>query len=266
MPRELLIALVLAVMMAPATAQTVRLHAAGSLRTALVEMSAAFEKNYGVKVEATFGASGRLRDEIAAGATAEVFASANMEHPQALAKMGRSGPVVLFARNRMCVLARPGLQVDSTNLVTLMLEPQIKLATSTPKADPAGDYAWDVFRKAEALTPGAFKTLEAKALQLVGGPATPVPPPGRSVYSVLIAEGKADMFLTYCTNALAAVAENSGQQMMPLPTQLAVGADYGLTVMASAPPQAYRFAMFILSAQGQRILLKNGFAAPTAAE
>jgi ABC-type molybdate transport system substrate-binding protein len=145
-----------------------------------------------------------------------------------------------------------------------MLEPRIKLATSTPKADPAGDYAWDVFRKAEALTPGAFKVLEAKALQLVGGPA--VLPPGRSVYSALIAEGKADMFLSYCTNALAAVAENSGQQMMPLPTQLAVGADYGLTVMASAPPQAYRFAMFILSAQGQRILLKNGFAAPTAAE
>ncbi len=63
--------------------------------------------------------------------------------------------------------------------------------------------------------------------------------------------------MTYCTNALAAVAENSGQQMMPLPTQLAVGADYGLTVMASAPPQAYRFAMFILSAQGQRILLEK---------
>ncbi len=109
MPRELLIALAFAVMTAPATAQTVRLHAAGSLRTALVEMSAAFEKTYGVRVEATFGASGRLRDEIAAGATAEVFASANMGHPQALAKTGRSGPVVLFARNRMCVLARPGL-------------------------------------------------------------------------------------------------------------------------------------------------------------
>lgn len=266
MPRELLIALALAVMAAPAAAQTVRLHAAGSLRTALVEVSGAFEKTHGVKVEAKYGASGLLRDEIAAGAIAEVYASANMEHPQALANLGKSGPVVLFARNRMCVLARPGLSIDSTNLVALMLDPQIKLATSTPKADPAGDYAWDVFRKAEALAPGAFKALEAKALQLVGGPVTPVLPPGRSVYGALIAEGKADMFLTYCTNALAAVAENSSQQMMPLPSRLAVGADYGLTVMNSASPQAYRFAMFILSAEGQRILLKNGFATPTTPE
>jgi molybdate transport system substrate-binding protein len=264
MRREFLIALALAAMTASAAAQTVRLHAAGSLRTALVEMSAAFEKTYGVKVEATFGASGRLRDEIAAGATAEVFASANMEHPQALAKMGRSGPVVLFARNQMCVLARRGLDLDSANLLARVLDPQIKLATSTPIADPAGDYAWEVFRKAEALVPGAFKTLEAKALQMVGGPASPAAPPDRSAYGAIMAEGKADMFLTYRTNALAAVSENPGQQVIALPAQLAVGAEYGLTVMASASPQAYRFAMFILSTQGQKILLENGFAVPTA--
>jgi ABC-type molybdate transport system substrate-binding protein len=43
----------------------------------------------------------------------------------------------------------------------------------------------------------------------------------------------------------------------------AVGADYGLTVMAAASPSAYQFAMFILSADGQRVLAKYGFAAPT---
>jgi ABC-type molybdate transport system substrate-binding protein len=41
-----------------------------------------------------------------------------------------------------------------------------------------------------------------------------------------------------------------------------VGADYGLTVMADAPPAAYRFAMFILSAEGQRVMAKHGFGAP----
>ena len=43
---------------------------------------------------------------------------------------------------------------------------------------------------------------------------------------------------------------------------LAVGADYGLTVMSDASPTTYRFAMFILSQDGQRILAKHGFAAP----
>jgi ABC-type molybdate transport system substrate-binding protein len=42
-----------------------------------------------------------------------------------------------------------------------------------------------------------------------------------------------------------------------------VGADYGLTVIANAPPDAYRFAMSILSADGQRVLAKYGFSAPT---
>jgi molybdate transport system substrate-binding protein len=33
--------------------------------------------------------------------------------------------------------------------------------------------------------------------------------------------------------------------------------------MNSAPPNAYRFALYILSPEGQRILAKHGFAAPT---
>ena len=64
-------------------------------------------------MQAKYGASGMLKDEIAGGARAEVFASANMEHPQALASAGKSGPVVLFARNRLCALVRPGLAVDA---------------------------------------------------------------------------------------------------------------------------------------------------------
>jgi ABC-type molybdate transport system substrate-binding protein len=50
--------------------------------------------------------------------------------------------------------------------------------------------------------------------------------------------------------------------MVALPEQLAVGADYGLTVMATASPPAYRFAMFILSPDAQRILANHGFSAP----
>jgi ABC-type molybdate transport system substrate-binding protein len=41
-----------------------------------------------------------------------------------------------------------------------------------------------------------------------------------------------------------------------------VGADYGLTVLSRASPQAYQFAMFILSVDGQRVLARHGFAAP----
>jgi ABC-type molybdate transport system substrate-binding protein len=80
---------------------------------------------------------------------------------------------------------------------------------------------------------------------------------------MLLAEGKADVFLTYCTNAMDAVRENAAMRMVRLPDQLAVAADYGLTVMTGASVNAYQLAMFILAADGQRLLAKYGFAAPT---
>jgi ABC-type molybdate transport system substrate-binding protein len=80
---------------------------------------------------------------------------------------------------------------------------------------------------------------------------------------MLIAEDKADIFLTYCTNAMQAKDEVAAAQVVALPDELAVGADYGLTVIADASPAAYRFAMFILSADGQRTLAKYGFGTPT---
>jgi len=256
--------LLAASMTVPASAtEPVLLYSAGSLRSALNEAAAAFERASGHKVQAKYGASGLLKDEIASGARAEIFTSANMEHPRALAAAGKAGPVALFARNRLCALVRPGLAITPATLLDRMLANDIKLGTSTPRADPSGDYAWEVFRKADTLKPGAFAALETKALQLVGGPNSPTAPPGRALYGILMAEGKADIFLTYCTNAREAQAQNPGQQIVALPDELAVGADYGLTVLNGASPPAYRLAMFTLSPDGQRILANHGFAAPT---
>lgn len=250
------------VMSSAASSDEVLLHAAGSLRGALTEASRIFEESSHLKVRAKFGASGLLKDEIVAGAQAEVFASANMEHPQALATANRSGPVVLFARNKLCALVRPGLAITSDTLLDRMLDPQVKLGTSTPKADPSGDYAFEVFRKAEAIRPNARSVLESKARQLTGSAGSATAPAGRNTYGWHVAEGRADIFLAYCTAARDAHNENPGQQIVALPETLAVGADYGLTVMTNASPGGYQLALFILSADGQRILRSHGFSAP----
>jgi molybdenum ABC transporter molybdate-binding protein len=239
------------VSMAAQAQEPVRLYAAGSLRAALTEVIANFKE---AKVQATFGASGLLRERIEKGEPAEVFASADMGHPQRLAAAGRAAGVRLFARNQLCALTSPGLQVDSAGLLERMLDPAVKLGTSTPKADPSGDYAFELFRKS-----GHYDALSRKALQLTGGPGSPPPPKDRNVYGMLVAGGQADLFLTYCTNALAARQENPALQTIQLPRALAVGADYGLTVMQGARPQAENFARFILSQAGQAILAKHGF-------
>ena len=117
-----------------------------------------------------------------------------------------------------------------------------------------------MFEKADKLRPGAYATLSGKALKLVGGPAATPPPKDRSVYTMLMAENKADVFLTYCTNTILASREAPDLKVIQLPEALAVGAEYGMTVINGASAAATRLSQFILSAPGQEILVKHGFA------
>jgi len=257
------LAAALALLIVPAAGATdapVKLHAAGSLRAALDEVAAAFAADSGVKVEAAYGASGLLKDRIAGGEASDVFASANMAHPRALAAKSKL-PVVLFTRNTLCALTQPSVAATEATLLDVMLDPKVKLGTSTPKPDPSGDYAFALFAKAETLEPGARTTLEGKAQKLTGGPDAPKPPAGKSVYAFIMERRQVDVFLTYCTNAIVAAREVPGLKIVSIPPTLAVGADYGLVVL-SARPEAARFALFILSPPGQTILARHGFAAP----
>lgn len=241
--------------------EPVRLYAAGSLKAVMQDISAAYQQARGTAVQGEFGPSGLLRQRIAEGEAADVFASANMAHPRALHEAGKAGPVRMFARNRLCALTSPKVNVTSATLLERMLDPQLKLGMSTPKADPSGDYAMALYEKAEALRPGAAKALSDKALRLTGGPDSPPPPKDRSVYGMLVEQGKADIFLTYCTNALLAQKEVSALHIVQVPEALAVGADYGLTVVNDRAP-ARDFADYILSAAGQQLLAQHGFAPP----
>jgi len=204
---------------AKAQPRAVTVYAAGSLRAALTQIGQDFEATpEGGKVEFVFGASGLLRDRLQGGERADVFASANMEHPRALTEAGKAERVQAFARNALCLLAAPGFELKGKTLPQRLLDDDVKLATSTPQADPAGDYAFEMFERVErsgAAPAGSAQRLKAKALQLTGGPNSPPPPRDRNVYGMLIATGQADAFVTYCTNATvapagAAVADDRG--------------------------------------------------------
>lgn len=245
----------------------VRVLAAGSLRTAIGEIAAAFASATKTKVETGFGPSGVLRERIAKGKAADVFASADMGNPQALSRAGKSGPVVLFARNRLCALVRPGLSLTPDNFLATLLDPQIKLGTSTPKADPLGDYTWAMFAKADAIRPGSRATLEAKAQKLIGGPLITAPPPaGVDVFAWHLREGHADIFIEYCSAGAGFKKDLPGATVVDLPADLATGADYGLTLLPTKNENAADFAFFILSPEGQSILSRNGFDAPLSAQ
>lgn len=252
--------MVFAVAMSPAHGEgRVTLHAAGSLSDALGELATGWAEREGVALDATFAPSGLLRERIEGGEPAEVFASANMTHPAALYEAGLAAPVVLFARNRLCALTAPGVDIGSDALLDTMLSDDVRLGTSTPGADPSGDYAFTLFDRAESLRPGARQALGAKALQLTGGPDSEPPPDGRNAYAWVMDSGRADIFLTYCTNAVLAQREVAGLGIVQVPDALAVGADYGLTVLDGASEPAWRLAFHILSPAGQAVLAEYGF-------
>jgi molybdate transport system substrate-binding protein len=242
----------------------VRLHAAGSLRAAMTDIGKAYTELYGVPVEASFGGSGLLKDRLANGEAGDVFASADMGNPQALTRTGKSGPTVLFAHNHLCAIVRPGLHVTSATLLPSLLDAKIKLGTSTPVSDPAGDYAWLAFKKADAVRPGSRAKLEAKAVKIGNVPGSLAVPAGvTNGVAWLFKENHADIFLAYCTGGSAVAEELPGTTTIPLPATLAVEASYGLTILNSANKErAAQLALFILSQTGQKILAEHGFDAP----
>lgn len=243
-------------------AETVNLYAAGSLKAALSEVVQAFDgQNPGkVRIATTFGASGLLRERIEKEQAAHVFASADLGHPTKLAGAGLAdGKVVVFARNELCALAKSSLRLTPTTLLDTMLDPAVRVGTSTPKADPSGDYAFALFARAENFKPGARAVLEGKALQLTGGPTSEKAPAGKNQYAWVMESGKADVFLTYCTNAVLAKKDLPALQIVQIPPELNVSAEYGLIVLKGAPASANTLAGFILGENGQAILSKHGF-------
>lgn len=236
--------------------------AAGSLREAFTEIAALWVAQGRPAPTLVFGASGLLRQRIEQGEPAQVFASADTGHPQTLASHGGWQTPFVFTRNVLCALIQPSVEVSSQTLLATLLRADVRVGTSTPRADPSGDYAYALFKRADALIPGASMRLEAKALQLTGGPNSPTPPSGRGTYAWLMDTGQADVFLTYCTNAVAAQREVPRLRSVAIPPEIQVGADYGFTVREGAPSEARDFAQFLSHSSAQAVLLRLGFRSP----
>ena len=249
-------------MTADASGPPVQVYAAGSLREVFTAIASEHEARTGQKIVLTFGASGLLRERIEKGEPAQVFASADTDHPRRLAEQGGWQPPVVFTRNALCALTSDKLAATPATLLATMLQPSVRVGISTPKADPAGDYAWALFGKAGALQSGATARLQAKALKLTGGADSPKPPPGRGTYAWVMDQGQADVFLTYCTNAVSAQKEVPRLRIVEIPPELQVGAAYGVTVRIGAPQAADAFLRALLAPPAQAVFNRFGFRQP----
>jgi molybdate transport system substrate-binding protein len=252
-------ALLLLALVSSAKAEQLHVLAAGSLREVLGEIGDQYSKATGVEVTADFGPSGILRRRIEGGERTDLFASADLEHPLALLKEGLATRVVMFTRNRLCGIAVPKVGLTSANFIDRLLDPTVKLGTSTPKADPAGDYTWKMFHKIDALRPGAYAILDKKAQQIVGGPTNNAPVGGKDPAAAALANGRVDLFIGYCSGAKGLLSQMP-EQVAAIPDTVATGPEYGLAILKGADPHASDFALFMLSPISQQAFADHGFA------
>ncbi|CAN5366000.1 molybdate ABC transporter substrate-binding protein [soil metagenome] len=236
-------------------------YAAGSATGVLVAMLKRYEAETGRHVDLQTGPAGLMREKIEKGGQADLFISANMTHPQRLHEQGQAGATVVFARNRLCVYALPQVGMTTANVLDRLLDPKVRIGTSTPKADPGGDYAQALFEKADRVRPGATAALKAKARQVVGGAIEPAP-----AKAMTQAEGMqqrdTDVSVGYCSSRNT--TPDPSVTKVELPPDLAIEADYGLTIVTTShdigrEAQAGQLALYLLSPGSQALLGDYGF-------
>ena len=243
----------------PACADALKVMAAGSLRAAVTDLLHRFPLQSDTVDPPEFGPSGLMRQKIENGAAVDVFASADMEQPRRLAAGHPERMVILFARNSLCALARPNLALNEDNFLDRLLDPAVRIATSTPGSDPLGTYSWEVFARADALKPGARATLEAKAKKLVGnGEKTPPLVAGKGAVESIFFSDQADVMLIYCSAVPALQSAIPSLTSIKLPATLTVEPAYGMVILDSKPV-ALRFVAFVMSEEGQATLRSHGF-------
>lgn len=139
--RGLRAVLLLALVLAPAPAAAELLvFAAASLADALEELAPAWERDTGTPLRFSFAGSGTLARQIAAGAPADVFFSADLRQLDGLEREGR----VRHSERRQplsnaLVVIQPRGDAPLGSLEDLVALPRIALAD--PEAVPAGVYA-----------------------------------------------------------------------------------------------------------------------------
>jgi molybdate transport system substrate-binding protein len=238
-----------------ARADNVDLFAAGSLRGVVGALAKEAGPALNVEVKSSFGGSGTMRERIEKGEKADLLLSADLGSPRKLESQGLTVvPAIAFARNRLCVISRKSAGVTAANFVDRMLAPQVRLKTSTPILDPAGDYAWALFDEIDHMRPGAGATLKGKAQTVTNAVATLAPESQGAV--ALFSSKQIDMSIAYCSGSAAMEKEMPELASLEVPAQLDPHPIYGIAVLTTNPA-AMRLALFLLSEKGQEIIARE---------
>lgn len=222
--------------------------AAASLREVFQKLADSFEKSHpGVKVRLNFAGSQELRVQIEHGAKADVFASADTKHMQALLEQKLVRESTRFARNEPVVIVPAANPAKLAKFVDLPKAERI--VVGVPEV-PIGAYTETILSNSEK--PYGVKFRKAVVEHIRSREL--------NVRQVLtkVSLGEADAGIVYKTDALSAKGKVTA---IDIPDTVNVIADYPIAVMAAAPePElAKEWLKALLGSDGRQVLEAAGF-------
>jgi molybdate transport system substrate-binding protein len=236
-----------------ASAETVRVFAASSLTEAFQEIAVVFrEQHPGDEIEFNFAGSQVLRVQIEHGATADVFASADRIHMDALREKGLVAPDVVFAKNRLVVVT-PRIEPIVRRLVDVA-QPGVRVVIADANV-PVGRYTTQALGKMNRSSLYG-DDYQSRVMANVVSQETNV----RAVLAKVSLD-EVDAGFVYATDATAASKKTA---VIDIPDHVNVIAEYPIAVLAGTgiEGRAAQFVALTLGAQGQAILAKRGFQSP----
>jgi molybdate transport system substrate-binding protein len=134
------------------SASELNIAAAADLSSALKDIGDTFEKNTGVHVRLSFGASGALTQQIENGAPFDLFFSADMGYPQQLIKENQADSASLheYAIGRLVlwVPVDSALDVEHKGMQALLDSSVKKISIANPQHAPYGRAAVEALKHA----------------------------------------------------------------------------------------------------------------------
>jgi molybdate transport system substrate-binding protein len=232
---------------------TLNILAAASLTEAFQEMAPAFEAAHeGVTLQFNFAGSQQLAQQLANGAPADVFASANQKQMDVAieARRIKKDAPVTFAQNRLVIVLPADNLAGITSLADLT-KPGLKIVLAA-KEVPVGQYALDFLAKADAES-SLGNDYSARVLANVVSYEENV-----KIVLTKISLGEADAGIVYTSDAASATGTIL---QIEIPDALNVIAEYPVAVVQDSAHSdlAKAFIEWLQSTQGQNILKKYGF-------